>query len=919
VAVDWDKGALPGWRVYRRGTGGAPATPLECCLMRGPETSSKPSLARLAPASLLVSAILLGAGLAPPLAATGVDILPSALEPAATGGAAAVDHALAKLSQNRRLLMIGAHPDDENTSTLALVAREQGGEAAYLSMSRGDGGQNLIGPELGAELGVIRTHELLVARRVDGARQYFGQAFDFGYTRSLAETLRLWPEPVLLEDAVRVIRRFRPQVLFSVFGDDASGGHGQHQAAGHTAYRAYTAAGDPKALPQLAAEGLVPWRPQALYRASWFAPGSATATAPLGGIDPWTGLSIAQLARLSRSQHRSQDMGRVLELGGAEAEATWVAGAGEGGHDLFAGIDTSLGSIADTVADTGLRTRVAATLDRAGKSAAAARAALVPDDLAPAARALESISRDLATAAADLAGCGDPGCVAASGLVAEKRAVAAEGLAAALDLDLDATVDRETLVPGETAKLTVELWNAGSTPVEVTALAVAATFGAVPAPAGLPRAVAPGELVSFSLDLEVPADARPTFPDYLARPRQGDLYDWSQMPGAERGEPFGPAAVRLRLAFRAAGATAELGRDAVYRYGDQALGEVRRPLRVVPRLEVAVSPDLVVVPLDRTEMPEVSVTLRSNAAAPLAGDASLELDCAGAPLDLGRFALAAAPAETTLAARLPRCASAGRDTARVVAALDDGEEFAAAYPLIEHPHIPPTPVPHPAAVTVVRADLELPHTGRIAYVPGAADRVPGFLEALGLPVEELDGKALAATDLARFDVVVLGSRAYEVDPNLADVNSALLDWVRAGGTMIVQYQQYQFIDGHFAPLPLTIARPHDRITDENAPVTILAPGDPVFTTPNRIGPDDWQGWVQERSLYMAHTWDPGYRPLLEMTDPDQPPQRGGLLVAHLGRGTYVYTGLAFFRQIPAGVPGAYRLFANLLALGRTPR
>ena len=919
MVVDWGKGTLPGRRVYRRGTGGAPATPLECCVMRRPELSLKPSLARLAPAALLVPTLLLAAVSAPPLAATEAHVLPSALEPAATGGAAAVDRALAKLSQNRRLLVIGAHPDDEDTSMLALVARQEGGEAAYLSLSRGDGGQNLIGPELGIGLGVIRSHELLAARRVDGARQYFGQAFDFGYTRSLAETLRLWPEPVLLEDAVRVIRRFRPQVVLSIFGDDGSGGHGQHQAAGHVAYRAWDAAGDPAALPRLAAEGLVPWRPLALYRAAWFAPERATTHTPLGGIDPWSGLSIAQLARLSRSQHRSQDMGRVLDLGGGDARATWVRGVGQGGDDLFSGVDTSLASIAATVPEGALRGRVAASLARAGAAATAARAVFVPDDLAPAARALESISRDLDAAAADLAGCAAPGCVAAAGLVAEKRTVAAEGLAAALDLDLDAAVDRETLVPGETARLTVSFWNAGATPVEVSKLAVATTFGDVPQPDGLPRTVAPGELASFDLDLAVPAGARPTFPDYLTRPLVGDLYDWTGLPAAERGEPFGPAAVRVRIGFAAAGAAVELGRDAVYRYGDPARGEIRRPLRVVPRLDVAVAPDLVVVPLDRSEMPEITVTLRSNAAAPLAGGVRLELACAGASNDLGRFSLAAAPATATLTTRLPKCARAGRDTARVVARLDDGEQFAAAYPLIEHPHIPPTPLPQPAAVTVVRADLELPHLGRIAYVPGAADRVPGFLEALGLPVEELDGKALAAADLGRFDVVVVGSRAYEADPGLADVNSALLDWVRAGGTMIVQYQQYPFIEGHFAPLPLAIARPHDRITDETAPVTILAPDDPVFTTPNRIGPDDWQGWVQERSLYMAHTWDAGYRPLLEMQDPDQPPQRGGLLVAQVGRGTYVYTGLAFFRQIPAGVPGAYRLFANLLALGRAAR
>ncbi len=866
-----------------------------------------------------LAASLLLVTLTAPLAATDAHVLPSALEPAATGGAAAVDHALAKLSQNRRLLIIGAHPDDEDTSTLALVSREEGGEAAYLALSRGEGGQNLIGPELGAELGVIRTHELLDARRVDGARQYFSRAFDFGYTRSLDETLRLWPKQKLLEDTVRILRRFRPQVVLSIFGNDGSGGHGQHQAAGHVAYDAFPLAGDASAFPDLTKEGLVPWTPQALYRSAWFAPERATVKMSLGYVDPWSGLSLAQLARLSRSQHRSQNMGRTLDLGEQQTAATWVRGSGQGGDDLFAGVDTTLASIAATIPDAALRARVAAELARAGERAAATRRQLVPDDLTPAARALAAILVDLDAAARDLDGCPAPGCVAAAGLVTEKRTVASEGLGAALGLDFDATVDREELVPGESAELTLTVWNSGTTPVEIPDLAVSTAFGDAPSAAPLPRTLAAGELASWKVPLTVPGDAAPTFPAFLAKPLDGDMYDWSNLPPAERGEPFGPAAVRVRFQFAAGSANAAIDRAAVYRFGDPDRGEIRRPVRVVPRLEVAVTPDLVVVPLDRAQMPSVTVTVRSHAAAPLAGTLSLELACAGAPRELGRFELTPVSATRRFTAVLPRCSSAGSDLATVVARTDDGATFSHSFPLVEHPHVPPTPVPHAATVRVVRTDLELPHLRAIAYVPGAADRVPAFLEALGLPVEELDGAALATADLSRFDVVVVGSRAYQADPNLGRVNARLLDWVRGGGTMVVQYQQYPFIQGHFAPLPLEIARPHDRITDETAPVTVLAPDDPVFTTPNRIGADDWKGWVQERSLYMAHTWDPGYRALLEMKDPDQPPQRGGLLMAEVGQGTYVYTGLAFFRQIPAGVPGAYRLFANLLALGTPSR
>jgi len=852
------------------------------------------------------------------LRATPATVAPSALVPPGTGGAATVDRALAKLSQNRRLLVIGAHPDDEDSATLALVARAQGGEAAYLALSRGEGGQNLIGPELGTGLGVIRTHELLDARSVDGARQYFSRAFDFGYTRSLEETLRLWPRELLLEDAVRIIRRFRPQVVLSVFGNDGSGGHGQHQAAGHTAFDAFPLAGDPSFHPEQSAEGLVPWTPQALYRAAWFAPERATTSESLAGIDPWSGLSIAQIARLSRSQHRSQDMGRTLDLGGGDAHSTWVRGAGEGGHDLFAGVDISLASIAAGVPGATRHDAVAAALTRAGDAARLGRAQLIADDLAATAPTLATILADLDRAAAALDGCGDPGCVSAAALIGEKRSIAAQGFAAARSLVVDATTASDTLVPGETTDLTISLWNAGAAPVSLNGLEIETSFGAVAAPQGLPRAVAPGELATWTVPLAVPAGAQPTFPRYLARPLVGETYDWSDLPPAVRGEPFGPAAARVRFALDDGATRLSLERDAVERVGDPARGEIRRPLRVVPRLEVAVTPDLVVVPLDAKSQPGLEITLRSNAATALAGTLRLELACAGAPSDLGRFTLDAGAA-TTLHTQLPRCTDAGTETARVVARLDDGEEASLALPLIDHPHMPPTPVPQPATIKVVRAPLALPKLRAIAYVPGAADRVPAFLSALGLPVETLNGAALELADLARYDVVVIGSRAYEADNGLARANPRLLEWVRGGGTMIVQYQQYPFIQGGFAPLPMEIARPHDRITDETAPVRLLDPKAALFQRPNRIETVDWQGWVQERALYLPHSWDPGYTPLLEIQDPGQPPQQGALLVAHVGRGTWVYTGLAFFRQIPAGVPGAYRLFANLLALGGVTR
>jgi hypothetical protein len=264
----------------------------------------------------------------------------------------------------------------------------------------------------------------------------------------------------------------------------------------------------------------------------------------------------------------------------------------------------------------------------------------------------------------------------------------------------------------------------------------------------------------------------------------------------------------------------------------------------------------------------------------------------------------------------PRGLAPGRYPVTLQAVLGSGERIALAAPVIDYPHIRPTPRPEPSTVEVSAADVRLPPLSRVGYVRGASDRVPEFLAQVGVPIALLGPVDLTAGDLSAYDAIVVGSRAYETDPALDRANARLLDYARRGGLVIVQYQQYPFVQGKYAPFPFDIARPHDRVTDETAAVAVLDPASPLLTTPNRIGPADWQGWVQERGLYFAHTWDPAYKPLLAMADPGGPRLEGSLLVAQVGRGYYVYTGLALFRQLPAGVPGAYRLFANLLALGR---
>jgi LmbE family N-acetylglucosaminyl deacetylase len=886
-----------------------------------------------------------------PAAATAVNLGASPLEPATTGGLATLDRALAKLGTHKRLLVIAAHPDDEDTALLTLVSRGMGGEAAYLSLSRGEGGQNLIGSELGVGLGLIRSRELLAARAVDGSRQYFTRAYDFGYTLSVEETLGQWPREVMLEDAVRVIRRFKPQVVVSVFPGVPHRNHGQHQEAGVIAYAAFPVAGDPAALPRLAAEGLAPWPPQALYCCTYFGGDRATVTTSVSTIDPWTGKSIYQLASASRSMHRSQDMGRLQPLGPQEGRLVWVAGAapaggdagagavgsdGGAGHasrardDVFAGIDTHLHAIAAPIADAAKRRRVAAELDEVEALASRTRERLNPARPQQALAPLLDIVRRLRAALAPLAGAGEQ---VAAELIAEKLAVAQTAAAAAAGIAVDATTDREALTAGETFTVHAELWNGGGAAplagVAVTLVPAAdgPAWKAEPLRAET-RPVAAGALSKWDLAPEVPAGAPPSVPYFLRRPLQGSLYDWSAASPAERGEPFGPPPLAARFDFTLDGVPLALEREVVHRHRDEVLGEVRRPLRIVPAVEVSVAESMQVWPLGRREAKSLRVVVTSHRRAPVHGrltvtprptpEGTAWPAIAPRPFDLP----AASPADggagesAALALTLapPPAPRAGRYPLELAAVLDDGSRFDLAVPLIDYEHIRPTPYPHGAALEISAFDLKLPPLRRVGYVRGASDLVPEYLRQAGVPLELLGAGELAGGDLARYDAIVVGSRAYESDPALARANPRLLDYVRGGGLMIVQYQQYPFVDGGFAPYKLEIARPHDRVTDETAPVTLLDPANPVFNTPNKIGDADWKGWVQERGLYFAHTWDPAYRPLLAMADPGGPEQRGALLVANLGKGRYVYTGLALFRQLPAGVPGGYRLFANLLAL-----
>ncbi|HEU5171145.1 MAG TPA: PIG-L family deacetylase [Gemmatimonadales bacterium] len=852
------------------------------------------------------------------------------LEPPSTGGAVALEHELRTLGHYQRVLVIGAHPDDEDTELLTVLARGMGAEAAYLSLNRGEGGQNLIGPELGEALGLLRTEELLAARRLDGARQYFTRAYDFGYSKSLEETWRHWPRDSILKDVVRVVRRFRPQIVVSIFSGTPADGHGQHQAAGWAAREAFALAGDSTRFPELGDEGLAAWTPLKLYQSTRFDTAATTLVLDGGVLDQVVGKSYHQIAMAGRSLHRSQDMGTLQRIGPSKVRLRLVEDrTGRGGDGLWAGIDTSLAGMA---IPAGASPGTGPVWD----SVAGAIASFRRDGRPPLPEVLDRFAQVLA------GGPGGPGAAVMVGRPSPEQWDQIERLQRAVRLSsgvvCDATADDDRVVAGQVVAVALLCWNSGSRPASVPLVVVRSSASRSRLMQSAPGArIEPGDVANWTLELETPYAAAPSQPYFLAQQRAGDLYTWPSGPPELLGMPFEPPLL-----------VAEFGsdvepREVTFRYRDQATGEVRRPVVVVPRVDVKLDPDTLMWAAGDRAPKRFTVTIRHGARDTTSGSLRLELPRGWAALPARPFTLAREDEERAFEfeVRAPAARPSGTVSVRAVATDAGGREYDAGVFAVDYPHVRPRPYVAAALATVRVAPLTLPALTRVGYVRGAADRVPEALRSVGVPVELLDARALERADLARFDAIVVGSRAYETEPAVAQQNGRLLDYVRRGGLLIVQYQQHEFFARGYAPYPLTVGgrplvlddaanRPgtarvgppvsHDRVTDEAAPVAVVASRHPVLRTPNVIGPGDWEGWVQERGLYFARTWDPAYTPLVETHDEGGAPLSGGLLVARLGRGTYVYTGLSFFRQLPAGVPGAYRLFANLLALRRaSPR
>ena len=840
------------------------------------------------------------------------------------------------LDGQKRVLLIGAHPDDEDTALLTALARGMGVNTAYLALTRGDGGQNLIGPELGEGLGVLRTGELLAARGLDGGEQFFTRAFDYGFSKSADEALGKWPREELLRDVVWVVRNFRPHVIVSIFSGTPADGHGQHQAAGIMAREVFDAAADPALFPELGAE---PWQVGKLYR---LARGTdATLAVETGRYDPLLGRSHFQLAMESRSQHRSQDMGVAQPLGGRETDLILVAsapGVDQAGSGFFAGIDTTLTAGIDVLAGSGRET-VERGVARYRAALGEAVAALDPAHPASAAAPLASGLAAL-RGAEEVARRDAPASDLTRALVNRVDDVT-ETLLDASGITLQVSASDALIVPGETVEVTMELWNGGATSIRDASPLIWAPPGWTIEPLPEERGqggggffgrgvvaseltadggLAPGRLARWRFGVTVPQDADVSDLYFRERPRDGEMYVWPEDRKGAWGLPKDPSllAGMVEFVLETDAETVPVTARETARYVgvDKATGQYETPVLVVPAVWVAPEPASMVWPAASDETREVRVRLTGQAGEGIAGEVRLEAPAGWEVTPSAQPFRFGGPGEETTASFQVHAAGAasGRHTFRAVAESEDGRIFDRAVTLIDYPHIERTAMFDPADLEVSMFDVAVaPVT--VGYLMGSGDDGMQALEQMGVDVREVTPAQIASGVPTDLDVLVLGIRVYETRPEVAAVNDRILDFARRGGTVIVQYNKYEYPAGGFAPYPVSMGPPAPRVTDENSPVELLDSSWDVLDTPNRITEEDFDGWVQERGLYFLAEWDDRFEPVLSFTDPGEPPALGSLLIAPVGDGLYVYTGISFFREFPAGVPGAHRLFANLVSLG----
>jgi LmbE family N-acetylglucosaminyl deacetylase len=861
-------------------------------------------------------------------------------------GASGLGLALRRIGVTARVLYVTAHPDDEDNGMLVRLSRGLGVRTAVLTLTRGDGGQNAIGPELFEALSVLRSEELAAIHRYDGAEQYFGSSSDFGYSFSVEETFQKWGREAALGDVVRVVRSFRPDVILTL-PLQAPGGGQHHQAAAQLAREAFRVAADPARFPELPGA----WQARKIYQGGvggGAAGGDVTPTVTVrtGLYDPLLGLTWQQLGSVARAQHRSQGVAQLVAPP-VEGEASFLLldsapPAAEREADVLDGVDLSFSGLLRFAPDHAVSAPfLRADLQALQARVDAARAGFdpaAPEKTLPSLQAVVVGARALAIR------------VRGSGLDPQSRdeivdrlndealdAEAALGLAHGLEVE--AIAGDDVVVPGQSFPVTTRVTNLGAAPVALDEVTLRASEGwsvralesAPGASPPVPRELGRGESVTVRHEVTVPASAAPTQP-YWRRARGSDRFELTNP--ALAGRPWAPPDVTALVRYRSGEAAAEVARPAEWRYEGQGGGEKQKVVAVGSVFSVRLQPEVTIAAVGGRVPREFRVAVRNQGRGPAAGQVRLDVP-AGWSVAPREVPLRFRDEGEEVAARFsatPGALSAGETAVRAVFVDEGGREFASGDQVVAYDHIQERRLVRPAAARVVALDVVVTPGLSVGYVDGTGDEVDTAIRQLGIPLTYLTTDDLAFGDLSRFSTIVTGIRAYQVRADLRSYHQRLMKYAEEGGNLVVQYNRLDFNqaslatrpgstpeqpDSPYAPYPAAVSSA--RIADENAPPRIVHPDTPLLTTPNRIGEGDWQGWVQERGLQFLEARDGRYADILAFSDPfplNPGEKRGALVDAPVGRGRWTYVGLGLFRQLPAGVPGSYRLLANLVGRPR---
>ena len=843
--------------------------------------------------------------------------VPASAQPEPVVNACALKAALQKLDVTGTVMYVAAHPDDENTALLAYFAAEKKYRTVYLSLTRGEGGQNILGAEKGADLGVIRTEELLAARRVDGAEQRFTRAIDFGFSKTADETIALWTKDSVIADIVWAIRSVRPDVIITRFSP-TEGGHGNHTASAILTEIAFKRSGDPSWYPEQL-RYVRPWSAKKLFFNRFrgfgnraFVEDPRDIIFDTGIYNPFLGLSYTEIAGISRSLHKTQAMGSEqrrgvnLEYFRLTAEAAAAAGAETRGAritrttpkgDLFAGIDASWE-----------RYPGGASVERLVEQAEREFDPSHPEKIV---RLLARASAEIRRLGESPSGIGDP-------LIAKKQEEIVTAIAAAIGFRCDILSSSAVVLPGDVLHADAVLIQRSTIPVMLESIAAPPLGVEIP----LHDTLQFNAKKQVSIAASIPSSMHPTQPYWLQNPADKYLYrvPWQNCIGL----PENPDSLILSVTVRIAGERFVMKEPIRFRRIDPIAGELYRPVVVLPRLDVSIAQKSLLWVRPGTK--EISVRLVSNDSSVsgrlmLRAPSGYHMD----PLSIP-FTLTKAEEERTVVFHAAADSQAGTGQVTAVAVLSDraGEcmEHGAD---ISYPHIVPQYIMHTAQLEAIRADMRIGKR-RIGIIAGSGDEVPDALRLCGYDVVLIDDDALQTGDLSGYEAIVVGVRAYNVRTQLQRSNARLMNYVSAGGTLVVQYQIPAKEVESIGPYPFHISR--DRVTDETAEMQVASPAagpgsamslsSRLVTIPNRLTKEDFDGWVQERGLYFADKWDDHYEAPFTCHDPNETPTRGSVLIARYGKGVYCYTGLSFFRELPAGVPGAFRLFSNLIELTQAP-